>query len=832
MRSDEIKKSEPPWVNKLLNFAENLALQPDTLDDSKCPPEWLPDRRVGIDSKLKSCVRVLDDVLETVPCWAIEEMKYFENQELPPTQPPSTVKKNIQIATNSNKKKEVSATANKRPLISTMPNMNTDVKRRRLPNDRNSDNNNNNNMASTQSSPAPQIRQQLNNPTTVPSTIPSTGDIYLKSQWKQQWNLRSMALHFPSAKVKRKGEQILYFCQSCPRIHDNLALRLAIWMARKLTLPLQVLCFLPKDIVNAREQKKERRKTWRTSTFRRKAFSEFAVSLQIYKIPLVGLTIDNKDEYNQNTGYVYGKMLSEWANIAKTHFIITDDTHCTYHNDQFKKFIVRNKEHFPCPIFQMDNDSMYPPRLMKQIQRNAQQQANGQRIMTFAEHKNILSKHRNKNYADLFNKDFCPDRLNKQEVVDFKVQLPLYLVGGGNMNGDNTSFSSSPPYVPDEIACKYDIIHWVSTLDRLNRANDSPLWDGSEKAGLNRVQKLIQTTMMVGGSSNGQHSNSNIRKNSGAFSMEFHDISLVESILSYIRIGSLSTRIILRSFCNGNCIDDAISGASRLNVKQNAPLYRNNQVLPFRNPNFFKLDQLIIFIREYRLYRVRMAYYASVAPSNNNGADYSKNSTNDAVNCGVGSNYGVLSSSPPSPLTLLEQDSFSINQYIWKMLIPKWVQENLHTHVKDAPKSVNGECFPGQLEKRATIDRFWNGIQWRLKYKGVIHPEYSLYWAYKIFSLRHSTPMASYDLMIQFLRSYLLGSHMNDEIFAICAEIFHMNLPYLNVRSENILRRFKLVDSYRNGYVKERVSIEKIKQIFSKKAFEQIIANGVRKQKK
>ena len=60
--------------------------------------------------------------------------------------------------------------------------------------------------------------------------------------------------------------------------------------------------------------------------------------------------------------------------------------------------------------------------------------------MTFAEHKNILSKHRNKNYADLFNKDFCPDRLNKQEVVDFKVQLPLYLVGGGNMNGDNTFF--------------------------------------------------------------------------------------------------------------------------------------------------------------------------------------------------------------------------------------------------------------------------------------------------------------------------------------------------------------------------------------------------------
>ena len=66
-----------------------------------------------------------------------------------------------------------------------------------------------------------------------------------------------MALHFPSAKVKKKGEQILYFCQSCPRIHDNLALRLAIWMSFKLTLPLQVLCFLPKHIVNARDEKKQ-----------------------------------------------------------------------------------------------------------------------------------------------------------------------------------------------------------------------------------------------------------------------------------------------------------------------------------------------------------------------------------------------------------------------------------------------------------------------------------------------------------------------------------------------------------------------------------------------
>ena len=82
---------------------------------------------------------------------------------------------------------------------------------------------------------------------------------------------------------------------------------------------------------------------------------------------------DINNNNNQNTGYMNGKMLSEWANVAKTHFIVTDDTHCAYHNDQFRKYIVQNKEQFPCPIFQMDNDSIYPPRLMKPIVASQQQ---------------------------------------------------------------------------------------------------------------------------------------------------------------------------------------------------------------------------------------------------------------------------------------------------------------------------------------------------------------------------------------------------------------------------------------------------------------------------
>ena len=235
-----------PWVKQLLRFAENFALNPNNLSDSKCPVKWLPNRRVGIDSSLQSCVRVLDDNIETVPRWAVEEMKYFEKKELPPVQLSSNTSKsnepiNLKMKNRQekppqqkhsihvNNKASDCHTNTKRLLAGTSPTQNNNAKRRRITRD-----GNNNSLAATAStrlggetSTNQRIRQQLNHPTIIPPAIPSTGDIYLKSQWSKQWSLRSMALHFPSAKVKRSGEQILYLCQSCPRIHDNLALRLA-----------------------------------------------------------------------------------------------------------------------------------------------------------------------------------------------------------------------------------------------------------------------------------------------------------------------------------------------------------------------------------------------------------------------------------------------------------------------------------------------------------------------------------------------------------------------------------------------------------------------------
>ena len=58
-----------------------------------------------------------------------------------------------------------------------------------------------------------------------------------------------------------------------------------------------------------------------------------------------------------------------------------------------------------------------------------------------------------------------------------------------------------------------------------------------------------------------------------------------------------------------------------------------------------------------------------------------------------------------------------------------------------------------------------------------------------------------------------------------------MNKIHLNVNSASDLRLNKLVDQHRHGFVNEKMTIEHVKAIFSKKGFQKIMENGVRKNK-
>ena len=149
-----------------------------------------------------------------MPHWAIQEMDYFERQELGDEE--SRVEKKIQKKIPSskqavdpgNKRKQhsvqnlVSNEGNKRPRVLTAnTNTSTDLKLQR--------------------------RQQLNHATIIQPTIRRAATCTSKSvETAVELPLNGSA--FSVSKDEEKGKQVLYLCQSCPRIHDNLALRLAL----------------------------------------------------------------------------------------------------------------------------------------------------------------------------------------------------------------------------------------------------------------------------------------------------------------------------------------------------------------------------------------------------------------------------------------------------------------------------------------------------------------------------------------------------------------------------------------------------------------------------
>ena len=124
---------------------------------------------------------------------------------------------------------------------------------------------------------------------------------------------------------------------------------------------------------------------------------------------------DNETGNNLNTGYIHAKMLSEWANVATPHFIVTDDTHCTYHNSNSNVTSLVIKKVFHVQYFKwiMTNVSTtfdeafasHDPRVA------GNSTARKSYVMPFNEYLRVLSRHRSdrSGHINLFDKDLCPD---------------------------------------------------------------------------------------------------------------------------------------------------------------------------------------------------------------------------------------------------------------------------------------------------------------------------------------------------------------------------------------------------------------------------------------
>ena len=743
-----VEDEEPPaWALALLKFSEDLVLESSLLEGGQ---EFVSaNGRAAISTDDITCVPILDSIDERLPEDMYKDMKLAE-EKLISTQSPPNVERNQPLEASPNRRaKKRRVEVHEKSFAShtaTEPAI----------------------TSSKQTTPSrPEslgVPPTLHNPVTVSPTIPTT-DIYLKREWKRQWNLRSTAVHYPPRVQSRKqGKQILYFCQTCPRIHDNLAFNLALYLSKTLHLPLQVLAFLPRIVADAKSSSKSSDKQWRGHVFRRQAFSKFNTALAALKIPLVGLVVEDDQIVDA---------LMQWEAFAEPHFIVTDDTHNMFHENIFKLKIQErgrggggNGNGMKCALFSMDSNCIYPPRLIKQVppprRAGAPSPDPGQAdAMTFGEYRQSLlnAMHNNPN-CRLFDPDWCTNRLFKSSLPGVEVQMPLYLVWDERVHGE------AKPYVHDEIASQYDVIHWTSAMDVLVSAAGPKYLDGSEEMGLEYASILVRDLMSSG-------------ITNGLAALKFQDsTSALENMTAYVRMGSLSSRMVLRAFMNPKCLADALLD-SRGRISDR--VHHAHPVRPFPANVGDLIRHHLVERLEYRLYRVRYAFLK---------------------------------------IPYVFESGMTQNKHAWVSIVSNQVRDNLLAHADD---KVKHEYFPGDFEKGNTHDTFWNGCQQRLKRLGALHPAYQDHWSFRMLECRHSTAELSFDLALQLLRKYLFGGHCTDEVIAMVAELYHMNKTHVQLNGLNDLPVVGIVQSSRIDQVKKDLGIS---------SFQQIIATGLKKKKK
>lgn len=717
----------PPWVLQLMKYSEDLVLKA-ALGDSESGVQWLANGRAAISQDGSTCVAVVDDVVDEVLPEALFEDVRAHMQPMPEAVvPPSPPKNHVSNSTEGSSAAKSS--------VYFKPQARTPS--RAL------------SFATPPSSPPAPSRpaaapSPVNNLIVRTPTIPL--NLYLKNKWKRQWNLRSLAVHYPPREVRRtEGRQILYFCQTCPRVHDNLALQLALWMSKSLNLPLQVLTFLPRLVAEARTARKSANEQWRSHCFRRKAFAKFHGLLATMKVPLVGLVVEDQD---------VPKVLLDWERVYEPHFIVTDDTHSTYRENAFKRYVQESKL-AKCAIFSMDSTCIYPPRMMRRNQPPGGGASSGKAPpLSFGEYQaqlnGLLFRKEKGNVCNLFDNDWCSPRFDLASVPDPEVQQPLYLRSDGGVG---------IAYVHDDIANVYDVIHWTSAMDLLQRAVEPLHLDGSEEQGLRCTEGMVRNLTPSG---------RRAQKELILRGTKLHASDL-ENVLAYVRMGSLSSRMVLRGVVYPAILQGALRDAKGHMMPIGSTQRQGSPPSEITNsPAAMFIRHHLVERLEYRLYRVRAAF---------------------SLPCGGATQ----------------------NAQAYRGLIPKWLQDNLRAHETDARKF---DYFPGDYQKGNTHDRFWNGCQQRLKRLGALNIACEHHWTVRLLEWSTSEAEVSFDLGINFLRKYLFGGHITDEVIGIVGELYHMHTT----------DRRALTDKKILGFVCP-TNLDRVKQILGAEGFEMICSS-------
>eukprot|EP00698_Gefionella_okellyi_P005532 TRINITY_DN15044_c0_g1_i1.p1 TRINITY_DN15044_c0_g1~~TRINITY_DN15044_c0_g1_i1.p1 ORF type:complete len:740 (+),score=152.48 TRINITY_DN15044_c0_g1_i1:1075-3294(+) len=188
----------------------------------------------------------------------------------------------------------------------------------------------------------------------IPPTIPEKQP-YILPDWPPVVKKRSFAYRVPGPQHRITGHCILYWVTATPRVRDNWALALAVYLSRKLSLPLVAMAVLPPVPSACRAQ-----------LCHASALAELHHRLADLNVPLIGLALSSASEEVNLLDYDMWKAhsgaltaaVNEFNNALQPHMIVTDES---YHLS-FIEWMKQYAKDLPCSLHSVDSNHLLPVR--------------------------------------------------------------------------------------------------------------------------------------------------------------------------------------------------------------------------------------------------------------------------------------------------------------------------------------------------------------------------------------------------------------------------------------------------------------------------------------
>jgi len=188
----------------------------------------------------------------------------------------------------------------------------------------------------------------------------------LLPEWPAAVRRRHYMCFMPPSDRRSMGRSVLLWVQATFRVQDNLALYQAMWLASRLSLPLEAVVIVPPGVAELGSHYSSTRSESASTppsagtTAHATALCSLAMSLKRHHVPLYGVLGELQEGVDA---------IRQFVSSRRPHVIITDAMHGHGVNASIGHLLCPRggPPSLPCPLAAIDSHHLIPVRLMEHL---------------------------------------------------------------------------------------------------------------------------------------------------------------------------------------------------------------------------------------------------------------------------------------------------------------------------------------------------------------------------------------------------------------------------------------------------------------------------------